>query len=97
MTQPINSNETLIEGQWLLNGQNIAEDENCKRIDWLVQNTLTKITHDESGWEILYQDKIDGRLWVHYYRNSEMQGGGPPALKLITKSQAEAIFNVRHT
>ena len=86
--------ETFIEGQWLFDEQVLIADDACERIKWLVSKVLEKGTIDKSGWEILYKDPKDNRLWIHYYPQSEMQGGGPPALRVISYKEAQAKFGV---
>ena len=74
-------NETSIIGNWLLVDGKMLADENCKRIDWLVKNCLTKISIINDGWDTIYQDPNDSRYWKLTYPQSEMQGGGPPMLE----------------
>jgi hypothetical protein len=37
------------------------------------------------NWENYYLDKKTGERWIEEYPHSEMQGGGPPQLRLIEK------------
>ena len=96
MTQPLQPNETLIEGKWLFDGNATKADENCKRIESLISHYFTQIG-DPKDWEVLYQDKQDNRFWVLYYPQGHMHGGGPPAIKVINHVQAKEQFNVSHT
>ena len=90
----LSPDETLVEGKWLFDGKEVTADDVCERIKWLVSEVLEKVGVDESGWETLYKDPKDNRLWVHYYPQGEMLGGGPPALKVITDEEAQDIFSV---
>lgn len=90
----INSNEIKIIGNWTFNGQKMTEDEQCKRIYWLRDNYLKYITSDKSGWDILYQDPEDKRYWELTFPNSELQGGGPPSLIMISKEDAMKRYNM---
>ena len=86
--------ELSLEGKWLINGKEASADDVCKRIEWLTSEVLEELGCDESGWERLYRDPGDKRLWVRYYPQSEMHGSGPPSLKLISESEAKEKFNV---
>jgi hypothetical protein len=69
-------------------------DEVTNRIDWLVEHHLVRIGSDQSGWDTLYKDPDDGRYWEHFYPHGEMQGGGPPALRLMSREDAEAKYGI---
>lgn len=92
MKQNITPDEKLISGKWLKSENGIIKDENCKRIEYLTDHYLEKVDNDSSGWNILYRDPIDGRLWLKTYSNSEMHGGGPPHLKVISQFEAQKQF-----
>lgn len=70
-------------------------DATCERIHWLTQNWLVQVAYirEGGGWETLYQDPSDGRLWERTYPQSEMHGGGPPRLELLTPEQAAEKYN----
>lgn len=91
----IDKNEVEIIGKWIFDGKQMLADEQAKRIDWLRANYLKKITADESGWNILYQDPEDKRYWELTYPQSEMHGGGPPSLTLLSETQAREKYIVR--
>ncbi|NCC98721.1 MAG: hypothetical protein EOL95_03325 [Bacteroidia bacterium] len=48
----------------------------------------------DNGWEILYKDNSDNRLWELIYPNSEMHGGGAPMLRTIDKESAISKYGV---
>ena len=87
--------EYLLEGQWHYDGQKVTADDVCKRIEWLISEALEVLGSDELGWEKLYRDSNDNRLWLLYYPQDEIHGGGPPSLKLITESESKRKFNVQ--
>lgn len=64
------------------------EDETCKRIAQLANAYLVKLGHDQSGWDELYRDSSDNRLWELIYPQSELHGGGPPELRCLTIQEA---------
>jgi hypothetical protein len=65
-----------------------------RRIHYLVTHRLVRLGTDASGWETLYRDPQDGRLWEHTYPQSGMHGGGPPALHVISPQAAAAKYGV---
>lgn len=79
----LNSNESELNGEWMLeNGILIANDVTI-RIQNLVQNHLIKVNTSKSGWEVLYQDPDDERFWLLSYNESHLHGGGAPKLTNI--------------
>ena len=89
-------NETELIGRWVEKDGSVVKDEACRRIDALLAGGhLTRITQDASGWEILYQDKEDGRFWEMTYPQSHMHGGGPPALRCLNGDEAKKKYNLR--
>ncbi len=73
--------------------EKITSDDSCERIEWLISKVLKKIATDKSGWEMLYKDPKDNRLWLMYFPQGEMQAGGPPSLRLIIKDEVKLKFN----
>jgi len=88
----IKPSETLLTGKWVEQGAEIIGDPTAKRIDDLVQNHLALLGRDASGWDALYRDPNDSRLWELTYPQSELQGGGPPQLKVISADEAKAKY-----
>ncbi len=88
-------NETILTGKWLTNGGGLHSDETCLRIDWLVTDVLKKIAVSKQwgAWEILFQDPKDGRYWEKVYPESNMHGGGPPALKMLSLEEAKIKYD----
>ena len=84
----IQPTETLLSGKWLSRDGRAVGDEACDRINGLVRSHLRKLGHDASGWEVLYRDPDDGRLWELTYPQSELHGGGPPQLRCLTLDEA---------
>ena len=65
----------LVGGRTTKHGKTI-EDAVSKRIRWLVRNSLKRVAVDETGWDTLYEDLHDGRLWELIYPNSEKDSEG---------------------
>ena len=85
----IDPSEVILTGNWTSDCQgSLVADDTCGRIDSLVRSHLKELGRDETGWDALYRDPGDGRLWELIYRRSELHGGGPPQLRLLTVDEA---------
>jgi hypothetical protein len=88
----LSNKEERLVGQWIYENGSVHKDEMSKRIEWLINNQLKRIGTDKSGWDVLYIDPADNRLWELIYPESEMQGGGPPTLICISKEEAKQKY-----
>jgi hypothetical protein len=86
--------EKLLAGEWVSSANGVVGDETCERIDRLTKDVLERIADDATGWESLFRDPADGRLWELYYPHSEMHGGGPPSLRYLTEVLASAKYKL---
>jgi hypothetical protein len=95
----LNPSEVELVGKWVVANNQVRGDATCERIQWLMTHHLKKIANykESGGWETLFQDPDDGRFWERTYPQSEMHGGGPPALKCLSKDQAKAKYGVEIT
>ncbi|MEZ0469087.1 Imm27 family immunity protein [Luteimonas salinilitoris] len=93
----ISPNETLITGRWIEHKGQLVGDDTCKRINELIRNYLHEIGRDPSGWDALYRDPQDARLWELIYPESELHGGGPPQLRCLTYGEAEEKYGLAIT
>lgn len=84
--------EIDLTGHWLFKGRNVAGDTACERIEWLIAEHLTLLGTDASGWNDLYRDPDDGRLWELTFPQPEMHGGGPPRLTCLSIEQARGRY-----
>ena len=89
--------ETLLRGEWIVRANAVVPDETCKRIEALTTSLLKHLASDATGWDSLFQDPADGRLWELYYPKSEMHGGGPPSLRNVTTLQAISKYTLSAT
>jgi hypothetical protein len=89
----IRPEETELLGQWESIGTTIRGDTVATRIKNLIDTHLAKVAVAESGWEILYRDPTDLRLWELTYPQSEMHGGGPPMLRCLSVEEAKAKYS----
>lgn len=80
--------ERDLVGAWKLVGNTLTADTTAKRIELLTKNFLVELGSDPSGWDVLYRDPSDGRLWELTYPQSESEGGGPPRLTHLSVNEA---------
>lgn len=80
MYKSISTEEKIITGKWLLHNNKMIGDDNTKRIEWLIKNSLIHIKDISNGWESVYKDPNDMRIWKLTYPQSHLHGGGPPQL-----------------
>ena len=91
----IKPSETVLTGQWILQGGRPVADDVCKRILALTSSHLVEVGRDASGWNALYRDPNDGRYWELIYPQSELQGGGPPQLRCLTADEARQKYGAQ--
>jgi hypothetical protein len=87
--------ETVLTGRWILQGDRPVEDEICKRIFALTKSYLVEVARDASGWSALYRDPADGRYWELTYPQSELHGGGPPELTVLSNEEVGRKYGVQ--
>lgn len=79
-------------GAWkVVNGQ-VVEDEVSLRIRNLVREHLKLLATSPDGWDKLFCDPRDGRLWELTYPSSDAHGGGPPLLREILEQVARSKY-----
>jgi hypothetical protein len=84
--------ETELVGGWVMRNGRMAGDEIELRIDDIITHHLKKVGAAGGGWEMLFQDPTDGRIWELTFSRGEMQGGGPRTLRLIGLEQARQKY-----
>ena len=80
--------ETQLVGNWQLVGGRMVEDETSQRINALVRGQLQQIAVSSGGWDKLFLDPSDGRLWELTHSASGTHGGGPRTLSVISETAA---------
>ncbi len=70
----------------------VTESQECRIIQHLLKEHLIKVGEREGGWTKLYWDPLTDSYWEHSYPQGEMQGGGPPALTLLTDEEIETLY-----
>ncbi len=85
--------EVDLRGNWIVqDNRSVIADATERRIEWLTTQKPQRIMNDWSGWETLYRDPRDGRLWELTYPQSEMHGGGPRRLHILSREAAAAKY-----
>lgn len=90
----ISPEEIEIAGSWVHSENGVVHDEVFERIDGLIKSYLQEIARDPSGWNILYRDPNDGRLWERVFLQSELHGGGPQTLRVVTVDKARLDYGL---
>lgn len=90
----LSANEKELKGKWILDDGKLTADEVSRRIEWLLENLLTKIAIDKTGWQTLYFDKVNASFWELSFPNSEMPGGGSRILTLISREKAAEKYHI---
>jgi hypothetical protein len=85
----LQSHESELVGRWEVKHGRAVGDATTRRIKWLVENSLRELGSDSTGWDVLYRDPHDGRLWELTYPQSGSHGGGPPRLTLLDLKGAQ--------
>jgi hypothetical protein len=86
--------EVDLHGDWLVQrDRTVIGDATEQRIKWLTTEKLERIATDRSGRDTLYRDPGDGRLWELTYPRSEMHGGGPCRLHVLSRGEAAAKYS----
>jgi hypothetical protein len=88
----IDPSETVISGVSKVDGKWVSDAEICWRIDSLTSSILSLVSKRNGGWTKLYRDNDDGRLWEKTWPFSEMHGGGPPVLTMLSPEEARALY-----
>jgi hypothetical protein len=86
--------DSLLIGKWVSVDGKVAGDYTCRRIEELTRSHLTRVGSDPTGWDTLFVDPADERLWELIYPQSQLHGGGPPTLQLIDAAEAGSKYGV---
>ena len=87
--------EMELVGHWVVEDGRVVADETAKRIAVLVRDWLESVSRVDGGWARLLRDPSDGRFWEMTYPMSEMHGGGPPILKVISEDVARSKYGIK--
>lgn len=92
MNEKLKSTEANLVGRWTLIDGVMIQDEVCERVQWLTNEVLQELCVDGDNWSALYRDPSDDRLWELTYPQGYMHGGGPPALHVISETDAKQRY-----
>src|SRR6185437_9775580 len=92
---PADDDQVLISGGWESAGSRMVPDAALLRIRDMISTKLERIADAAGGWETLFRDRADGRLWERFYPHGEMHGGGPESLRRIDVDSAERKYGVK--
>jgi hypothetical protein len=84
--------ETQLVGGWETISGSPRADAVANRINELTRTYLTRVAVSQDGWESLYRDPQDLRLWELTYPHGEMHGGGPAMLKVLSVQEAREKY-----
>jgi hypothetical protein len=84
--------KSKLVGKWIYQNGVMKKDDITQQIEWFINNHLKKITTDNTGWDVLFQDPDDERFWQLTYTQGELQGGGPPMLTCISRDEAKSKY-----
>jgi hypothetical protein len=91
----IDPDETVIRGGWEYIEGRMVPDDALRRIQKLVRSHLQRVANGSDGWETLFLDPAEGRLWERSYPQGEMHGGGPESLRSIDRASAEQKYGIK--
>ena len=93
MTTPGAGDDTrLAPHEVLLDAGNEPEDATDARILRLVREHLERLATTNAGWDTLFRDPRDGRLWELTFPQGTLFAGGPRRLAVLTESEARAKY-----
>jgi hypothetical protein len=87
----LKADETELRGSWLMRPGGLVADATCQRIEDLLP-ALEKLGTSGAGWSALDRDPGDGRLWELTFWQSELHGGGPPRLAVVSLNEAHEHY-----
>ena len=90
----LSNSKNILVGKWIYHDNQVISDEVCKRIEYLIQNSLQQVAASDDGWEILYRDASDSRYWELTYPDSDTHASGPPTLKCISAQEASKKYKI---
>jgi hypothetical protein len=88
------SSEQQLRGAWIESPQGKRGDAVEQRIFWLISERLVALGSASDGWDWLYRDPRDGRLWELTYPEGSLLGRGPRQLALVLPEVAAAKYDL---
>ena len=90
---PLGPEEHELHGAWITQPDGrVAGDPVEERIRWLTIHRLDALGTTSDGWDWLFRDPRDGRLWELTYPSGSLHGSGPRRLAVIDRAAALARY-----
>jgi hypothetical protein len=86
--------EEQLTGQWIETPGGPQGDAVEQRIFWLVTERLAALGSSDGGWDWLFRDPRDGRLWELTHPQGSLHGRGPRQLTLVTPQAAATKYDL---
>jgi hypothetical protein len=86
--------ESEVVGRWLVVGDARTADHVDQRIRWLTSSRLASLGSASGGWDWLFRDPRDGRLWELTFPESSLHGSGPRRLSVVSPDVARDKYGV---
>jgi hypothetical protein len=87
--------EERLDGAWLETPEGTVGDEVDRRIFWLVRHRLRPREIAHGGWDQLFVDPRDDRLWELTFPHGSLHGGGPRRLTHLAPELARAKYSLK--
>ena len=75
---------TELNDIWSFANGRMVERGDGATITRLLEHELESVRTEDGGWTTIYRHRDTGELWELSYPQSEMHGGGPRRLRLLT-------------
>jgi hypothetical protein len=89
--------ESQLTGQWLEGQGGSNGDAVEQRIRWLTAKRLVALGTASGGWDWLFRDPRDGRLWELTFPLGSIHGSGPRRLAVISPADARSKYETTST
>jgi hypothetical protein len=86
--------ETRLDGRWIGEGSSAVGDAVEQRIRWLAAERLVALGSASGGWDWLFRDPRDGRLWELTFPQGSLHGSGPRRLAVVASDAAAEKYHV---
>jgi hypothetical protein len=86
--------EQQLIGRWIASDHGRAGDAVERRIFWLVSHRLVAIGSASGGWDWLFRDPRDNRLWELTFPLGTVHGRGPRQLSVIAPELAATKYDL---
>ena len=87
--------EHLLTGNMVGEGSAMTGDIVEMRIRWLVAHRLQTVARSADGWDWLFRDPGDARLWELTFPHGSLHGSGARRLAVITHADADRKYPER--